>query len=138
MKPLAVAIALLWAPMALPAHAEPIHQLRIYEIFEGNKQAFHERFRDHGARIMARHGFRILSMWESRFEGRTEFVYVLEWPDEARMKAAWAAFMAVPEWAAIKRTTAAKHGTLVGRIQDRTLWLTDYAPFTSPPARSPS
>jgi hypothetical protein len=29
-----------------------IHQLRIYEIFEANKDAFHARFRDHAARII--------------------------------------------------------------------------------------
>jgi hypothetical protein len=28
-----------------------IHQLRIYEIFEDTKDAFHARFRDHAARI---------------------------------------------------------------------------------------
>ena len=39
-----------------------IHQLRIYEIFERNKAAFHARFRDHAMRIMARHNFRILAM----------------------------------------------------------------------------
>jgi hypothetical protein len=30
-----------------------IHQLRIYEIFEHNKAAFHERFRDHGDQLSA-------------------------------------------------------------------------------------
>lgn len=29
-----------------------IHQLRIYEIFENNKAAFHERFRDHADRTL--------------------------------------------------------------------------------------
>jgi hypothetical protein len=29
-----------------------IHQLRIYEIFEHNKAAFHTRFRDHAAWLM--------------------------------------------------------------------------------------
>jgi hypothetical protein len=29
-----------------------IRQLRIYEIFEATKAAFHARFRDHAARIM--------------------------------------------------------------------------------------
>jgi heme-degrading monooxygenase HmoA len=135
MRPLAFAAA--FAVLAFPAQAEPIHQLRIYEIFEGNKQAFHDRFRDHATRIMARHGFRILSMWESQAQGKTEFVYVLEWDDEARMKAAWAAFMADPEWSEIKRVTGAANGRLVGAIQDRTLRLTPYSPggVTSSPAR---
>lgn len=107
---------------------EPIHQLRIYEIFDGNKAAFHDRFRDHAARIMAKYDFHIVAMWESRFENRTEFVYLLQWPDEATMKARWSEFMADKEWADIKKQTGAQHGALVGEIQDRTLRLTDYSP----------
>lgn len=113
---------------ATPALAEPVQQLRVYEIFERNKAAFHERFRDHALRIMDRHGFRIVSMWEAKSPTRTEFVYLLEWPDETTMKSAWAAFMADPEWAEIKRQTGARHGQMVGEIEDRTLRLTSYSP----------
>ena len=70
-----------------------IHQLRIYEIFERNREAFHARFRDEAAR-----------------------------------DAAWKAFMADAEWIAIKRRTAARHGDLVGAIEDRTLRPLDYSP----------
>jgi heme-degrading monooxygenase HmoA len=105
-----------------------IHQLRIYEIFDTNKDAFHARFRDHAARLMRRHGFRILDMWESRTDKRLEFVYLLEWKDEAARDAAWKAFMADEEWSAVKRATSAKDGTMVGAIEDRTLRRTDYSP----------
>jgi NIPSNAP protein len=107
---------------------EPIHQLRVYEIFDGNKQGFHDRFRDHAMRIMARHGFRIVATWETKNVDRTEFVYLLEWPDKATMKSRWTEFMADPEWASIKKETAKAHGAMVGDIQDRTLELTDYSP----------
>jgi hypothetical protein len=105
-----------------------IQQLRIYEIFEHNKAAFHARFRDHAARIMMRHGFAIRTMWEARRPERTEFVYLLDWPDEATLRHAWAAFMADEEWARIKRETAAKDGVMVGEIEDRVLARTDYSP----------
>jgi hypothetical protein len=104
-----------------------IHQLRIYEIFEHNKAAFHARFRDHAARIMRRYGFNILDMWESRTEHRTEFVYLLAWPDETTLNAAWAGFRADEEWLAIKRATNAEHGDLVGAIEDRLLVPTGYS-----------
>jgi hypothetical protein len=123
----------LGASSAAPAglrDGPPIHQLRIYEIFDTNKQAFHDRFRDHAARIMAKYDFRILAMWESKSEGRTEFVYLLQWPDEKTMKDRWARFMADAEWAEIKKKTAAEHGALVGSIQDRMLRMTDYSPTT--------
>lgn len=106
-----------------------IQQLRIYEIFENNKAAFHARFRDHAARIMrSRYGFRIVAMWESKSADRTEFVYLLEWPDEATKTAAWAAFMADAEWSEIKRVTSAEHGVMVGQIEDRLLQPVAYSP----------
>jgi heme-degrading monooxygenase HmoA len=98
-----------------------IQQLRIYEIFEHNKAAFHARFRDHAIRIMRRYGFRILSMWESRRPDRTEFVYLMEWPDLATKEEAWRRFLADPEWVEIKRITREQHGDLVGEIEDRVL-----------------
>lgn len=105
-----------------------IHQLRIYEIYEHNKEAFHARFRDHATRIMSRSGFNILAMWETSSMGRTEFVYLLAWPDEATMRQAWTAFMADEEWKEVKRITSAQHGDLVGSSEDRMLILTDYSP----------
>ncbi|MCP4561215.1 MAG: NIPSNAP family containing protein [Bosea sp.] len=105
-----------------------IHQLRINEIFERNKAAFHARFRDHASRIMARHGFRILSMWETRSADRTEFAYLLAWPNLETKAARWASFMADPEWIEIKRVSVIEHGDLVGAIEDRVLMPTDYSP----------
>jgi hypothetical protein len=68
------------------------------------------------------------AMWEARTEARTEFVYLLTWPSQAAMRAAWATLMADAEWNDIKRVTAAEHGDLVGDNKDRTLQLTDYSP----------
>jgi len=105
-----------------------IHQLRVYEIFENNKKAFHDRFRDHAMRIMKRYDFNIVATWESRGDGRTEFVYLLEWPDAATMKDRWSRFMKDEEWIRIKKETNVAGAPLVGEIQDRTLKLTDYSP----------
>jgi heme-degrading monooxygenase HmoA len=105
-----------------------IHQLRMYEIFDANKAAFHARFRDHAARIMKTYGFNIVAMWEARSGDKPQFVYLLEWPDEATKTAAWSAFMQDKEWAEIKRVTSAQHGALVGGIEDRTLMPLDYSP----------
>lgn len=110
---------------------KPIHQLRIYEIFDGNKKAFHDRFRDHAMRIMARYDFKIVSMWETKKGDRTEFVYLLEWPDKETMRDRWAKFMADQEWSDIKKETSRIHGRLVGEIEDRTLELTEYSPGKS-------
>ena len=115
-----------------------IHQLRIYQIFDHNKKAFHRRFRDHAWRIMRSHGFNVVGFWESPGPDRTEFVYLLEWPDEVTMRSAWAAFLADEEWKEIKRVTASRHGDLVGEISEWTLRPTAYSPFRAEPRSSAS
>jgi hypothetical protein len=105
-----------------------IHQLRIYEIFDSNKKAFHDRFRDHAMRVMAKYDFKIVATWESKKGNRTEFVYLLEWPDRETMADRWEKFLRDQEWIKIKKETGEMYGPLVGEIQDRTLYLTDYSP----------
>jgi hypothetical protein len=105
-----------------------IHQLRIYEIFDNNKKAFHDRFRDHAMRIMAKYDFKIVATWESKKDNRTEFVYLLEWLDKETMTDRWKKFLQDQEWIKIKKETGEVNGPLVGEIQDRTLYLTDYSP----------
>jgi hypothetical protein len=127
-----VATATLWrvdaSAAADNANGPVVHQLRIYQIFDNNKRAFHERFRDHAMRIMARYGFAIVAMWEANGEDGPEFVHLLERPNEATMRERWEKFRADEEWAEIKRVTAAKYGQLVGEIEDRTLKATEYSP----------
>jgi len=48
-------------------------------------------------------------------------------PDHAAMEDRWAKFMADQEWSDIKRRSAAEDGTLVGKIENRVLRLTDYS-----------
>ena len=100
---------LLALPLATSATPPPVQQLRIYEIFDHNKPAFHDRFRDHAMRIMKKYDFNIVAMWEAKNGERTEFVYLLEWPDEPTMKDRWAKFLADQEWKDIKKETAAKY-----------------------------
>lgn len=105
-----------------------IHQLRTYEIFDGNKQEFHRRFQDHAMRIMSKYDFKIVATWESHYKQRTEFVYLLQWSDTTTMRNCWAKFISDKEWIEIKKRTANSYGQLVGEIEDRTLMLTDYSP----------
>jgi hypothetical protein len=115
------ALAATQSAAAASQRGDDVYQLRIYEIFDGNKAAFHDRFRDHAARIMAPYGFDFVAMWEARGEDGPEFVHLLRWPDEATMARSWASFMADEEWSRIKEETAARHGLLVGRIQNRVM-----------------
>jgi hypothetical protein len=61
-------------------------------------------------------------------DNRTEFVYLLEWLDKETMADRWEKFLRDQEWVKIKKETSEMYGTLVGEIQDCTLYLTDYSP----------
>lgn len=134
-----ITLALLWL-VALPAVAtergrhlcpgngNELQQLRIYEINRDNRNAFHQRFRDHALRIMKRHGFRIVDMWESDTGEKLEFVYVLSWPDKDTMDARWKAFLADQEWIDIKKQSAAESGELVREAAGRPLVRVAYSP----------
>ncbi|WP_264554223.1 NIPSNAP family protein [Flavobacterium sp. N2038] len=113
---------------AQKAQTSPVFQLRIYEIFENNKKEFHERFKDHAMRIMKKYNFKILSIYESKSDKKTEFVYFLQWPDEITMKKAWEDFKKDQEWIEIKKQYTAKYGDVVGNIEDRVLTKVDYSP----------
>lgn len=109
-------------------NGDEIRQLRIYEINRDNRDAFHGRFQDHALRIMKRHGFSIVDMWESDTGEKLQFVYVLSWPDRATMDARWKAFLADKEWIEIKRRTAAASGELVREADGQPLVRVSYSP----------
>src|SRR5260370_27303081 len=85
--------------------SSPVHQLRIYQIFDSNKKAFHARFRDHAMRIMARYNFNIVATWESHHGERAEFVYLLEGQDKEKIKNKCEKVIADNTWADIKNPT---------------------------------
>ena len=128
---LLIGIALSAQPQQTAPQAKPVYELRIYKLNPANKQHFHDRFRDQCMPIMKRYGFDIVFTSETTSTGGPEFVYLLRWPsDEVRTKA-WKAFLADPDWVAIKKTTTAKYGDLVEDVQDRQLQLTPYTPAPS-------
>ena len=111
-----------------PDNGNELQQLRIYEINRSNRDVFHGRFQDHALRIMERHGFRIIDMWESDTGEKTEFIYLLSWPDKDTMDSRWEAFLTDQEWIDIKRRTAAESGMLVREVNGRPLARVSYSP----------
>lgn len=112
-------------------NGEEIQQLRVYEINRDNRAAFHRRFQDHALRIMKRHDFRIIDLWESDTGEKIRFVYVLAWPDEATMDQRWKDFLADQEWIDMKKRTAAESGQFVHEVQSYPLRRVSYSPACS-------
>src|ERR1700733_11690493 len=128
-----VVLTLLWLGISIGSYAQsPVYQLRIYKLHPGNEAHFHDRFRDQCMPIMKRYGFDIVFTSQSGPIGHAEFVYLLRWKDRPAQISAWKAFLADPEWIAIKKETSAKFGDLVDDVQDRSLDMLPYTPAPSP------
>ena len=77
-----------------------------------------------------KYDFKIVATCESKKENRTEFVYLLKWPDSKTMADRFQKFLGDKECINIKKETGEMYGPLVDEIQDRTLYLADYSPRT--------
>jgi hypothetical protein len=112
-----VFLTLLWLGISIGSYAQsPVYQLRIYKLHPGNEAHFHDRFRDQCMPIMKRFGFDIVFTSQSGPAGHAEFVYLLRWKDRPTQISAWKAFLADPEWIAVKKETTAKFGDLVDDV----------------------
>jgi hypothetical protein len=134
------ALALLpLSAIAQPTHVCPgngvqLQQLRVYEVNRDNRDPFHERFRDHALRLMKKHGFTVIDMWESDTAEKLQFIYLLSWPDRPTMDSSWKAFLADREWMDIKKRSAAEHGELVKSANGQPLVRLSYNPACKPMA----
>jgi hypothetical protein len=125
-------LALFCFGLSIGSHGQaPVYQLRIYTLHPRNEAHFHDRFRDQCMPIMKRYGFDIVFTSQSGPNGHAEFVYLLRWRDRSTQIATWKAFLADPEWIAIKKSSSAKFGDLVDEVQDRSLDMLPYTPASS-------
>jgi hypothetical protein len=92
-----------------------IYELRHYVPAPGKAEALSRRFRDSTLALFRRLDFKVVDFWEAA-DGGEELWYVMEWPSEAAMKAAWDAFRGNLEWVATKKVTEAD-GPLVQKLQ---------------------
>jgi hypothetical protein len=107
-----------------------IYELRTYWAAPGKHDHMHARFRDLTVGLFARHGLQMIGFWtpEPATAESGDLVYLLAFPDQATLDAAWNAFRADPEWQAGKAASEA-NGPLVAKLASTILNPTDYSPL---------
>lgn len=83
-----------------------IYELRIYDIIPNRREALYERFRKGALRLLVKHGFRVVDMWEPT-DAREKLFYLLAWKDANERESAWRAFRSDPAWQKLKTATEA-------------------------------
>ena len=82
-----------------------IYELRQYTIEPGTAELMHRLFAEEIAPLFRKTGMETIGFWEpvpGTDSGDVEFVYLLGYADMAAREAAWAEFLAHPEWLAAK------------------------------------
>lgn len=95
-----------------------ITELRRYVPAEGKAAALLERLLHDVAPLLRHRGFRLGPIWVSPDDG--DIWYSVEWNDRNDMASSWSAFLASPEWLAIKATSEA-NGPLLEKLERRIL-----------------
>jgi hypothetical protein len=88
-----------------------IDEYLIYVATPGKRAALLERFTTKTLALFVKHGITVTGFWTARDQADT-LTYLCRFTDEAARKAAWDAFNADPEWAAVKAQTE-RDGPLV-------------------------
>ena len=104
-----------------------IIELRIYTTLPGRLPALLARFRDHTLRIWDRHGIRQAGFWTTYIgPDANDLTYMLQWDSLAERETKWAAFLADPEWIAVRAETE-KAGPINARVANSLLVPTDFS-----------
>ncbi len=105
-------------------------ELRVYSIGPGKAQVLHDRFAKETLPLFAKHGMTNIGYWTPVVGGYSnDLYYLLGYPSLAQRETAWAGFTSDPEWQAVSRASADKHGVLVENITNIILRPTAFSPL---------
>lgn len=123
-------LGLLSRPVPVSGAQSRVFEIRTYSIAPGKTEALHARFRDHTLAIFKRHGMESVGYFRPQDAPMSEntLIYVLAHPSREAAKSNWAAFMADPEWQAVKKASEA-NGPLTTRIDSVFADAADYSPL---------
>ena len=106
-----------------------IYELRTYDAHPGKLDDLSRRFADHTLTLFDRHGIKSVGYWtDAKDAASNRLTYLLAFESEEQYKAAWASFIADPDWKAVREETEAD-GPLVETISSTLLRPTDYSPL---------
>ncbi|HEX9903446.1 MAG TPA: NIPSNAP family protein [Propylenella sp.] len=106
-----------------------IYEERRYRIAPGKMPNILRRFEDHALRLFQKHGIELVGFWTPAIgPSLNEVCYLVKFDTVDKMRRAWDAMAADPEWIAIKAETE-RDGPLVLDIANRILRPAAFSPL---------
>jgi hypothetical protein len=109
--------------------ATTVYEPRVYHAAPRKLEELLARFRNHTAKLFAKHGIKDIAYWTPVDEpGRDNMlVYILQHPSREAATANWKSFQDDPEWKRVKEESEA-NGKLAEKIDSTFMALTDFSP----------
>ena len=104
-----------------------IYELRIYQTLPGRMPNLLARFQNDTLRIWEKHGIRQAGFWTTLVgDSNNQLTYLLAWESLAERERKWNAFVADPEWNAVRAETE-KDGAINANISNQFLTPTAFS-----------
>jgi hypothetical protein len=104
-----------------------IYELRIYNCLPGRLPALLKRFESNTLRIWEKHGIKQAGFWTTLIgASNNDLTYLIAWDSMAAREQRWSAFLADPEWHAVKEASE-KDGQIVGNVTNSFLSPTGFS-----------
>lgn len=98
-----------------------IYELRIYRTLPNRMPNLLARFQNHTLRIWEKHGIRQAGFWTTLVgESSNDLTYLLAWESLEERERKWNAFVADPEWIAVRAETE-KDGPINANVSNQFL-----------------
>ena len=105
--------------MGIAESTHMIEELRYYVATPGKLDALVKRFQNQTKPLFDRHKIAVTAFWTVREPADTLY-YICRFDDETAMKSAWKAFLADPDWAAVREATE-RDGPIVASLKSMVL-----------------
>ena len=93
-----------------------IYEMRIYKCFPGRLPALLKRFENDTLKIWEKHGIQQAGFWTTVIgESNNDLTYMIRWDSMADREKRWAAFLADPDWIAVRDKSEAD-GLIIANI----------------------
>jgi hypothetical protein len=104
-------------------------EMRVYHCLPGRLPALLNRFRNAVLTLYKKHGFKPIGFFTTVIgESQQELTYFLSWESLAEREKYWTAYLADPEWIAV-RDASEKDGFILDNTRNQILAPTDFSPL---------
>ncbi len=119
-----------YSPDTETVRQDRLYEMRVYTAAAGKLDALHDRFRQHSDKLFTKHGMKAIGYFQPMDEPKSKdvMIYFLEHKDLESAQAAWAAFMADPDWQAAKKASETEGTLLAQRPEVIYMKPTEYSP----------